>query len=730
MINFFKKFIIYLGTILLLIFFYLSLFGIETKIFNNEIKKNLRTINKNLNSELNSVKIIINPLKFQVNIKTLGPKIFLKNQSIQLESIKSQIPIFSLLKKNFSSTNLSISTKSIRIKDLISFLRVYDNNVKFFLLERVIQNGFFIADIDLIFDENGLLQKNYSINGIVKDGKIDLLNKQKLEKVDFIFKYEDKKIDLKDLSFSLGKIIFLSEKISFKHKKNKYYVEGKIKNKQKVLSKENLNNLFGALNKDLEIEKIDFKSENSFSFLINEKFKVKDLKIKTKLDLYDLQKKNNYDITNFFPDIDNIIRLKDQKINIEYDSENILINGKGSLLIQKKLDQIDFRIKKNKENYSFNFNLDLTNNQFILDLLNFIKKENSKATLNIIGNLTKKEFFFDELSLVNNDNIVNLKQIHFDKNFKLKKIKSAKFDFVDIDNLQNKFLLEKKKKQYEFKGKTLNASQIIENIIKDDNKKKNNFINNDYKINFNVNKVYLDNDHFIKNLKGFLKIEKNQIAGAELNSNFENSDEQLSFTVKKIDEKKVTTFFSGKAKPLVNKYDFIKGFEEGSLDFYSISHQDVSNSKLKIYNFKLKELPALTKLLTLASLQGIADLLSGEGIRFEEFEMNYETNKDLMKINEIYAIGPAISILMDGYIEKDKLVSLRGTLVPATTINKAIGSIPILGDILVGKKTGEGVFGVSFKIKGPPKKLETTVNPIKTLTPRFITRTLEKIKKN
>jgi len=30
----------------------------------------------------------------------------------------------------------------------------------------------------------------------------------------------------------------------------------------------------------------------------------------------------------------------------------------------------------------------------------------------------------------------------------------------------------------------------------------------------------------------------------------------------------------------------------------------------------------------------------------------------------------------------------------------------------------------------PPKDLETTVNPIKTLTPRFITRTLEKIKKN
>ena len=54
----------------------------------------------------------------------------------------------------------------------------------------------------------------------------------------------------------------------------------------------------------------------------------------------------------------------------------------------------------------------------------------------------------------------------------------------------------------------------------------------------------------------------------------------------------------------------------------------------------LKELPALTKILTLASLQGIADLLSGEGIRFNEFEMNFTNENKLMTIDEIYAIGP------------------------------------------------------------------------------------------
>ena len=131
----------------------------------------------------------------------------------------------------------------------------------------------------------------------------------------------------------------------------------------------------------------------------------------------------------------------------------------------------------------------------------------------------------------------------------------------------------------------------------------------------------------------------------------------------------------------------------------------------------------------MASLQGIADTLSGEGIRFDSFEMKSNSKGNVMNIEDALAIGPAVSILLEGYVDKGKTVSLRGTLVPATTINKIIGKIKILGDILVGDKKGEGVFGVSFKMKGPPKDIKTTVNPIKTLTPRFIVRALEKMKK-
>ena len=264
-----------------------------------------------------------------------------------------------------------------------------------------------------------------------------------------------------------------------------------------------------------------------------------------------------------------------------------------------------------------------------------------------------------------------------------------------------------------------------------DDKKENNFFENNLNIDLNLDEVYIDKRYFVNELIGKLKINDNKVIEADVLAYFNNS-QSIKFTIRGNDQgEKITTLFSSKPKPLVERYKFIKGFEggkDGYLDFYSSKKNGVSTSRLVIDNFKVKEIPALAKLLALSSLQGIADLLTGEGIRFTDFEMDFTNENKVMKIQELYAIGPAISILLEGYIEKDKLISLRGTLVPATTINRSIASIPLLGDLLIGKKVGDGVFGVSFKIKGPPKDLETTVNPIKTLTPRFITRTLEKIK--
>jgi hypothetical protein len=135
----------------------------------------------------------------------------------------------------------------------------------------------------------------------------------------------------------------------------------------------------------------------------------------------------------------------------------------------------------------------------------------------------------------------------------------------------------------------------------------------------------------------------------------------------------------------------------------------------------------MVKLLSLADLGGLADLAEGEGLSFDSLDIDMEKDKNFLKLNEILALGPSMSILVDGYQEKN-LTSLRGTLVPAKTLNKIISKIPVIGQIVIPKEIGEGLFGISFKMKGPKGNIKTTINPIRTLTPRFIQKIVERNK--
>ena len=113
---------------------------------------------------------------------------------------------------------------------------------------------------------------------------------------------------------------------------------------------------------------------------------------------------------------------------------------------------------------------------------------------------------------------------------------------------------------------------------------------------------------------------------------------------------------------------------------------------------------------------------------FDLLEIDMEKKDNILKLNEILALGPSISVLMEGYQDENGLTSLKGTLVPAKTLNKMISKIPVIGNIVIPKEVGEGLFGVSFKMKGPKGKIKTTINPIRTLTPRFIQKIIDKNK--
>ncbi len=708
---------------------YLSTVGIETKSFNSQIKEKINKLDPNLELELKTVKLIINPLTFDVDVKTVGPNLFYRSKKLEIETVKTKVLLKSILQNKFAIDNLEISTKSVQLKNLISFVRVIKNTPELLILETIVKNGHIVADISLEFDDNGKIKNNYFISGFLKDGNLSLLKKISADKINFLFEIKDQQVKFNEIDLVLNNKKLSSNSIEIDNSRNDIEIKGDFSNKEIGFNENDLSLFSDLLTNQNIFEKINFASTNNFIFNLDGKFKIKNLKITSKVDLKELSIKNNFELKNFLPGLDKNILFKNHLINIDYEKDKFNLSGKGSALFQKEESKIDYTFEQNKELINLKTNLEIGKNPIKLNFINYDKKKNLDSNLKLeIISKDEKQFLIKELNFTENDNKFLVKNILLNKEFKIKDIDSVNLNYIDTEKKINQLELKKNDNSYILKGNSFNANSLIENLLDDKKQKKNELFNPNLNLDIDIKKVFIDDEFLLNNLSGKIIFKKNNLNKANLSAQFLN-DEKFTFTVNTNEEETVTTLYSAKAKPLVKRYKFIKGYEGGYLDFYSAKKNNISNSKLKIYDFSLKELPALTKLLTLASLQGIADLLSGEGIGFDEFEMNFQNQDNLMTIDEIYAIGPAISILMDGYVEKNKLVSLRGTLVPATTVNKAIGTIPILGKILVGKKTGEGVFGVSFKIKGPPKDLETTVNPIKTLTPRFITRTLEKIKK-
>tara|TARA_B110000037_G_scaffold215755_1_gene273659 strand:- start:203 stop:2401 length:2199 start_codon:yes stop_codon:yes gene_type:complete len=718
--------------ILALVIIYLSIFGIKTDKFNNKITNNILKINSGINLSLRDVNYLLNPYNFTINIRTTNPQILLEGRSLGIKEIQTNVALKSLITDQFSVDDLQITTKEIKVNDIIALARIFQNSTQLFILDTIIKDGFISANINLNFDARGNIKDNFEIEGSVKKAKLNILNRFRLKDFNFNFNINKSFYSLKRLDMEVNNIKITSPLIEIKKKQNSFFVNGQFLNDNKKFDIEEFRLIFPNLLNDLDIKKIEFSSKNNFSFDINKKLKFNNFKIESSIDLNQLIFiKENLKLKPYLPSFVEKIKLEEHKIFIDFNKDRFDIKGDGNIILEDKFDKLSYQIIKDNNSLLFDTKINIKNNSLLLDFLDYEKKEGLKSLVSLKGNFKKNnQLRFDLINLKEKNNEILIKGLELSKNFKIKDIENLNITLKNNKDIFNKLNLTRDNSNFLIEGESFDATKIIDNIMNNDEENPSIFESINSKINMNVKKVYIDDINYMNNLYGNINFNNNKINDLKLEGTFPNKKKiNLSIEINSNFET-VTKLFSAYPKPLIKRYDFIKGFDEGYLDFYSSKKGNVSNSLLIIDNFKVKEVPVFAKLLSLASLQGIADILTGEGLRFTDFEMFFSNEKGLTTIEEMYAIGPAVSILMDGYIKDKELISLRGTLVPATTINRSISSIPLLGKILIGDKTGEGVFGVSFKIKGPPKDLKTTVNPIKTLTPRFITRTLEKIKKN
>src|SRR6056300_1174634 len=573
---------------LVAIVIYLSIYGVKTDKFNKEIIKNVSKINKKINLSLNEVNYLLNPLNFSINISTKNPKILLEDKSLDLKDITSNISLKSFISNQFSIDDLKISTKEIKIKDLISLTRAVEGSPKLFVLDSITKEGLISTDINLKFDLDGEIKNNYQITGNVKKAKFNIFNKVEIDDLNLSFNISNNQLTLKKIETNLNSIKLKSPLIKIEKKKDIFFVEGEAANEEQNFDIKKLKPIFGDLLNNIEIEKIDFNSINIFSFNVNRKLKLKDLKLETNLNLENFQiVKNPLNLKTFLPNYAEQIKFKDHKIKL---IKGILdIRGDGDIYIGDESEQLSYNVIKDAGEITFNTNLNIKNNPLTINFLDYKKKKGNSSEILLKGIYKKnKELILKDISITEKNNQILIKDLLFSKNFKIKDLSYIKLNYRNKNDLLNNLELKKNKSNFSINGKSFDATQLINNNMSDD-ESTTIFENFNSKFNIKIGTTYINKNDYTKNLAGYFTFKNNKLDKLNLASTFSNNKKMnLSIETNNQNET-ITKFFSNYPKPLIKRYDFIKGFEEGYLNFNSIKKDGVSNSVLIIDNFKVKE---------------------------------------------------------------------------------------------------------------------------------------------
>ncbi len=146
---------------------------------------------------------------------------------------------------------------------------------------------------------------------------------------------------------------------------------------------------------------------------------------------------------------------------------------------------------------------------------------------------------------------------------------------------------------------------------------------------------------------------------------------------------------------------------------------------LNIKNFQLTNQPLLSRMFAAGSLTGMGDLMGGDGISLEEWNLPFTSKNNVIGVNGARAQGRAICATADGYIDRPHgTLALKGSLVPACGVNSALSNIPLLGDILASKQ-GEGILSATYSATGNMEQPNISTNPLSLLAPGIFRRIFE-----
>ena len=723
--------VFFLISIFVLFIVYLSIFGIETTKFNNLIINNIEKKDSDIRVSLNKIKIKLDIKKIQIYLSTIEPRIVYQSIKVPIKEINLYTKIISILKSKGEINQAIIALENFKVKDIQKLsIRIKPSNFKNYLLNNLNNGEVERVVVDIKLDKN-LNIEEYKVNGSVSKIDVKVVDNRLIQDVSFNF-ISDKNLTLINSLNAKYQGISISNGSLSLNRNKQINIDGNF-NSQLDLDEGSINELFTKIDEEF-FKKIKLSIKGSllhnFSLKIDENFKLIDYNYRSSGRILNSQivLKENFK-TDFIQKPIKKFSIIQSNLSIELNKKknNILkLDGLYNLgKSENKKFKVSYDLKKKNSSYLVDF--DLAENIF-LDPINFKSNFRNGSNIKFKMNFIKNNILFDYIKFTENKNLILINDLRLNNKNQFISVSNVKVETFNNNYKNNDFKISFKEK-ISINGKRYDATNLFKQFSSNGNVNPLKNYTKNIEIKFESlitkSKIPLNNFYLIG------RINKGKFEKLSAKSEF-SKKKYLDISLKQDENnKKILEVYSDLPQVLLADYNFFEGIKGGQL-LYSVVFDDISSaSKMKIENFKVVKAPAFAKLLTLADLGGIADLLSGEGMSFDLLEINMKSDINVSTVEEIIAMGPSLSVLMEGYIEKKSgLTSLSGTIVPAKMLNNLISKIPLVGSILVGDKLGDGVFGVSFKMKGVPGKIKTTVNPVKTITPRFITRALEKMKKD
>ncbi len=200
----------------------------------------------------------------------------------------------------------------------------------------------------------------------------------------------------------------------------------------------------------------------------------------------------------------------------------------------------------------------------------------------------------------------------------------------------------------------------------------------------------------------------------------------LDVTIAPDTDHRTVSITSDDAGTVIRAIDMYSNAKGGTLaltgDIDDSKPQSPMTGRLHMEDFSVVNAPGLAKLLTIGSLTGISNRLRNEGLHFKRLDAPFQFHSRILRLGESRAVGPAIGFTLEGVVDQNKnMVDLKGTIVPARTLNKLLANVPLIGTILSGGDS-EGVFAFNYNVKGTVGSPQIGVNALSGLAPGLIRR--------